>query len=157
MSFINLKTFTIDFSRPVKAFFKSLIWLFFVVLCGSLPVLVISLLHYLGIGEADKKLESFNHDLFWPFLCCAIIGEISFEAFLCKINFSKYSYLFFGMSAGVVILIVCLFYLIFFFKRPDEIANLPATWIFQVIIISYTSLYSLGVKSFMFFDEDKRQ
>ena len=156
MPLINVKTFTLDVSRPLKAFIKSSIWLFFVVLCGSLPVLLISLLHYLDIGEADKKLESFNHELFWPFLCCAIIGEISFEAFLCKIKFSKYSYLFFGLSAGVVVIIVCLFYLIFFFKKPEEIAKLPATWIFQVIIVTYTSLYSLGVKTFMFFDEDKK-
>jgi hypothetical protein len=156
MPLINIQTFTFDINSPLKAFIKSVIWLFFVVLCGSLPVLLISLLHYLDIGEADKKLESFNHELFWPFLCCAIIGEISFEAFLCKIKFSKYSYLFFGLSAGVVVIIVCLFYLIFFFKKPEEIAKLPATWIFQVIIVTYTSLYSLGVKTFMFFDEDKK-
>lgn len=156
MSFINLKTFTLDLNRPLKALIKSLIWLFSVAFCGSLPVLVITLLHSLKIGEASEKLESFNHELFWPFLCCAIIGEISFEAFLCKIKFSKYSYLFFGVSAGAVIMIVCLFYIIFFFKKPDEMLKLPAIWKFQFFIVVYTSLYSLGVKSIMFFDEDKK-
>lgn len=156
MPFVNLKIFTLDFNRPLKAIIKSFIWLFFVAFCGSLPVLVITLLHSLKIGEADKKLESFNHELFWPFLCCAIIGEISFEAFLCKIKFSKYSYLFFGMSAFAVIMIVCLFYIIFFFKKPEEKLNLPAIWKFQLFIVIYTSLYSLGLKSIMFFDEDKK-
>lgn len=164
MNGIKIRAFTFDLSNPLKAFVKSFIWLICVFACGSLPVLMVWFLRYLGIGEADKKLNAFGYELFLPFLCCAIIGEISFEAFLCKIRFSKFSYLFFGLSAFIVIGIVCLLYVIFFFYEPQKIFNsgdgvhkLPSIWVFQSIIVTYTVLYSLCIKTFMFFEDDKRQ
>lgn len=163
MGSIRIKAFTFDFSAPYRAFIKSLIWLVCVFACGSLPMLLVLFLHYLGIGEADKKLSAFGYELFLPFLCCAIIGEISFEAFLCKIKFSKFSYLFFGLSAFIVIGIVCLLYVIFFFYQPDKIFNsenstnkLPSIWTLQAIIVTYTAIYSLCIKTFMFFAEEKK-
>jgi hypothetical protein len=93
--------------------------------------------------------------LFLPFLCCAVISELSFEAFLSKIKFSKYSYLFFAMSAAVVITIVCIFYIIIFFQKPERIVTLPATWSVQFIVISFTSAYSLFLKALLFIEEDK--
>ncbi len=163
MELMKFKAFTFDVSNPLRALVKSLIWLVCVFSCGSLPMLLVWLLDYLGIGEADKKLDAFRYELFLPFLCCAIIGEISFEAFLCKIKFSRFSYLFFGLSAFIVIGIVCLLYVIFFFREPHAIFNnnttphkLPSIWYFQTIVITYTSIYALCIKTFMFFDEEKR-
>jgi len=30
------------------------------------------------IAEANERLKLFDHDLFLPFLCCVVMGEISF-------------------------------------------------------------------------------
>lgn len=155
MNFIKFKAFTFDFNIYFKAFIKSSIWLAFVFLCGSLPIILMNVLLKIGVVEANTKLEDFNHELFFPFLCCAIIGEISFEAFLCKVKFSKYSYMFFALSAFLVVGIVCVVYLTIFFSKPEKVMDLPATWLIQVLIVSFTLLYSLFIKTIMFVEEDK--
>lgn len=151
-----IKGFEIDISRYAKALIKSSIWLVCVFACGSLPFLLMKFIQAFKIAEANEKLKLFDHDLFLPFLCCAIIGEISFEAFLCKIKFSKYTYMFFAFSSGAIIAIVCIVYLVMFFKEPTTMVELPASWIIQTFVVSYTSIYSFSIKALMYIDESKK-
>lgn len=152
---VEFKSFEVHFTSISKSFIKSCVWLVTTVFFGSLPLLLVILLSKLGIVEANDKAREMYNDLFLLFLSSAMISEISFEGFLCKIKFSKYSYLFFSLSAGSVIGIACILYPVIFLSKNENIAKLHMVLIFQLFVISYTIAYSLYLKTMMFIEEDK--
>jgi len=152
---IKLDFFTVEFSTKSRAIGKSLIWLGVTGVIGGLPILLIWMLSGMHIQQADDKLKEIIHDLAVPFLCCAIITEISIEAFLCKIKFSKYSYLSFFLAAGIVIFLVCFLYVVTFILKSENLVKPGQIGIYQVIIISFTILYSLFIKTVMFIEEQR--
>jgi hypothetical protein len=151
MRMFKMRSFKVYFPDVFKAIVKSIIWLLSTAFFGSLPLLLILLLSGLGIVEADKKANEMYNDLFLIFLSCAIISEISFEGFLCKIKFSKYSYLFFAVSAGVVVGISCILYIIIFLRRANH-AKIQAILNYQIVLITYTVLYSIHLKALLFIE-----
>ena len=42
-----------------------------------------------------------------------------------------------------------------FFAKPEHIVKLPGTWLIQTIIITFTVVYSLSLKTIRFIEEDK--
>ncbi len=163
MALFKLNLFEVDFAPVGKALAKASIWMVATALFGSVALILVGILSKLNIIGADTKLKEHIDDLFIVFLCCAIISQLSFEAFLCKIKFGKYSYLFFFGSAALAMFCACIYYTIIFMQKgaeahPDETkptVNFAAVGIFQIIFIIYTVLYTLFLKVFLFMEEDK--
>lgn len=152
---IQLTGFKIYFNQLTKSVIKSIFWLSMTLFFGCLPLLLVFILSNFNIIEANHKVDEFMNDLFLPFLCCAIITEITMEAFLWKIKFSKYAYGFFIAAVAVLVFSVSMFFLIKFFTKGEIDVKLPNAWIFHLIVLTFTIAYSVFIKTAMFIEEDK--
>jgi len=156
MSIIKLQGFKIEFSTVSKSIIKSLIWFFTTAIYGTAPLLLLLFVNYFTpdieqVGRIRDELKN----LTILFLSSAMIAEIGVEAFLCKIKFSKYAYLVFFVSSALILGLVCIAYTVIITTKPEQKFHFDTLWIFQTIVVTFTFLYCLTIKSIMFVEEDK--
>lgn len=155
MSLVSLTFFKVDFAVTLRSFIKACIWFAITVAFGLAPMLLLMLANKIAPNqELANKIFEFYNDLVIPFLCSAIIAEVGVEAFLCKVKFSKYSYLAFFLSSAMILFLVCIVYIVILNNHLKENINV-SLWVSQDIIVTYTVVYCLSVKTILFKEEDK--
>ncbi|MEO5681469.1 MAG: hypothetical protein ABIQ88_02445 [Chitinophagaceae bacterium] len=153
---ISFVAFKIDFSTLTKAIIKSVIWFVTTAVYGMAPILLLLIVNYLApdVGQEDR-IKHLLKDLFVLFLSSAMIAEIGVEAFLSKIRFSKYAYLVFFVSSALILGIVCIAYTVIVKTKAEDQFNFNNLWLFQVVVVTFTLVYCISIKTFMFVEEDK--
>ena len=173
-SFIN--RIIINFNPAVKAVFKAIIWCLWNILSGLAPFLVIlfvasTILSSQSSAEARKEIMHLSNECVVLFFCCAMMGEITIEAFLSKVKFSKYSYLGFCSSSFMALLLSCIIYTTIIFSRVglihgtetnivvQQTVNLFSSsnnmLMFQTLVVVFAILYCIFIKSLLLFEEEK--
>jgi len=85
-----------------------------------------------------------------------MMAEVTIEAFLCKVKFSKYSYLGFSCSSFMIMALVGIIYSVLIFGRFNiKVFNtLNYMKIFQNIIVGFSLIYCIFIKALLFYEED---
>ncbi len=143
-----------------KSICKSIIWLGFNVCSGLLPFLILVFIGTAFNQAVTASKSEFHHllnDLVILFFCTSILGEITIEALLSKIKFSKYSYFGFTSAFFLVLAAVCLMYVMLIYGKIqiDEPSKSAILLNIQLGIIVFTVLYSTFIKTILFLSEDK--
>jgi hypothetical protein len=87
------------------------------------PILLILLVNVIAPKAVQfDKLKHLLNDLTIIFLSSAMIAEVSIEAFLCKIKFSKYAYLAFFVSSAMILGIACIAYTVIITRDENSIS-----------------------------------
>lgn len=156
MQAIKLTLFKIDFSVISKSLVKSVFWLIVTAIYGTAPLLLLRFANYFSPhAEQIHKIKELLNELTIPFLSSAMIAEIGVEAFLCKIKFSKYAYAGFLASSLLILALSSVIYTVFIKSKSEGNFNFDNLWIFQGIVVTYTIIYCLSIKTIMFIEEDK--
>lgn len=156
MQAIKLTGFKIEFSVVFKSITKSIIWLLITAIYGTAPLLLLWFANHFSPDPGQiHKIKELLNELTIPFLSSAMIAEIGVEAFLCKIKFSKYAYAVFLASSILILALSSVIYTVFIKSRSAGNFNFDNLWIFQVIVVTYTVIYCLSIKTIMLIEEDK--
>ena len=154
--------FEINLPAWLKSILKAGIWYGWNVVFGLVPFLLVALVASFKLDPNSTKLsqQEYHHllkDCVILFFCTAIMGEITIEAFLCKVKFSKYNYLGFCSALFIVLIIVILIYysLIIGNQRVLIFGDLSNIMEFQKFIIGFSAVFCIFIKATLFWEEDK--
>ena len=160
IKFLRLFKFQIIIPPVIKSISKSIIWLCFNVCSGLVPFLILVFIGSAFSQTVQASKFEFHHllnDLVILFFCTSILGEITIEALLAKVKFSKYSYFGFTTAFFLVLVSVSLMYVMLIYGKIniDDPINSITIFKIQLGIIVFTIIYSTFIKTLLFLAEDK--
>lgn len=154
--------FEITLPRWLRSTLKAIIWLVWNIAFGLAPFLLVAFIASFKIDPNSNKLshEEYHHllnDCVILFFCTAIMAEITIEAFLCKVRFSKYYYLGFCSVLFISLIIVLLIYysLIAGDRKLLIFSDLSTIMKFQTFTMWFSGLFCIFIKATLFWEEDK--
>lgn len=158
---LSMLKYLFNLPTSTRSVIKALIWCVWNVVAGLSPFLIIIFVAGILLTKNDPvsadEIKHLSNDCVVLFFCSAMMAEVTVEAFLCKVKFSKYSYFGFCCSSFMIMGLVGIIYAVLIFGRFNIKAfnQLNFMGIFQTIIIGFSFLYCLFIKSVLFYEEDK--
>lgn len=147
------------FSNTIPGFKRALLWCSLNAIFGLVQILLLVMLGSMAVDPKDAEVyrEKLAHTTFREcaimFFCCAVMGAALTDFILSKVR-TKTNVIGFILNVSPVfmILLVVVLYLDGSHRDPAKI-NLNLYSTFQVIIIAFSSLYCLIVKTYLYLNE----